>query len=229
MIQLLAPNHPWQWQPPQSDRFQHFSSHDCSLSPFAPVIPKVNPPAAAVGMRAPEGTPLSTAPCQGALELPPPPAGLSVLWGGRRGKGTWKIRISFVKPWTLLMQGALMNSQTSRRACERRLSEAYWVEDKLATDICSCASWFNAASCAWNNINRSWLNPGLFEIRLLLCPYEGMSGKPQQLHLGSILIPAPLTLAPVIRRQMIWIFFLSGKWTLTSSSLLQLFPYVLKT
>lgn len=54
------------------------------MAPFAPIIPKVNPPAAAVGVRAPEGTPLGTAPCRGALELPPPPAGLSVLWGAER-------------------------------------------------------------------------------------------------------------------------------------------------
>lgn len=60
MVRLLAPNHPWQWQPPQSNCFQHFPIRDCSPALFPPVIPKVNPPAVAVGRRALEGTSLDT-------------------------------------------------------------------------------------------------------------------------------------------------------------------------
>lgn len=49
-----------------------------------------------------------------------------------------------------------------------------------------------------------------------------------QLHLEPVLLPVPLALTPVIKKQMIKIFFLSGKWTLTSSSWLKLCLYVLK-
>lgn len=82
MIQRLPPNHPWEWQPHRAIA-SSVSPSDCSPGPFAAVIPKVNPPAAAVGAQAPAGTPLSKAPRPGALKLPPPPAGLSVLPGAR--------------------------------------------------------------------------------------------------------------------------------------------------
>lgn len=59
------------------------SPSDCSPAPSAAVIPKVNPPAVAVGARAPEGTPLGKALWPRTLQLPPPPVGLSVLPGAR--------------------------------------------------------------------------------------------------------------------------------------------------
>lgn len=49
MIQQLPPNHPWDWQPRRAIASSVFPS-DCSPDPFASVIPKVNPPAAAVAL-----------------------------------------------------------------------------------------------------------------------------------------------------------------------------------
>lgn len=51
------------------------------------------------------------------------------------------------------------------------------------------------------------LNPGLLEIRLLLCPCRGMPENPQQLHLDQqihlepILLPVPLALIPVVKKK----------------------------
>lgn len=100
MIRLLTPNHPWYWQPPQTHRFQCFSFHDCSLASFAPVIPPVNPPAAAVGawgaptwcnplVRSPGAAPVARR-ALGATEEP----------GGQRGQGPCTTKITIAKPWS---------------------------------------------------------------------------------------------------------------------------------
>lgn len=93
---------------PQSNHSQPVSPSACSPAPFAAVIPKVNPPAAAVG-----------APAPGALSAKPlgqePSSFPHCLWGFQccQGhEGTWKIKPTTVKPWILLTQGTLINSQS---------------------------------------------------------------------------------------------------------------------
>lgn len=116
MIRLLTPNHPWYWQPPQTHHFQCFSFHDCSLASFAPVIPLVNPPAAAMeAWGAPTGcNPLARSP--EAAPIARRALGATGEPGGRGARALAQPKLPSRNPEVnvanLLTQGVLINSQS---------------------------------------------------------------------------------------------------------------------